>query len=316
MLTQKLKTVWNRAAKNGLIVHQFEVKKETWEFGLTSNKNQIKYFAKNLTKNKGIKAQILERKLVGTNFTIQLNEFRGLRPSNKPQSIGPQSAPSDKIQDCRFACQNKKNSLSLSTRPILEKIKLKNYTWNFYTNAFPYDTSCPFIIVPNIKNKLSLVPQIFNSKLLTDTLSLCEKSKGLIVLFQSLHAGASVNHFHLQAFFHNKKYALDAATIKNHILEDYPVPAFVYTIKKENDKIIKAINILQNEKLPFDLISANNKAYIFPRHPLHEIVSEFPHSPLGAMELMGKFVTSDKKIYQKFNIHDLYRSLNKTCLEI
>lgn len=316
MTTQKLKTAWLSAVKNGKIVHDFKVNHETWQFGLKQSGKNISYFAKNLTKKKDISAKILERKISGTNFHIQFNEFRALRPVTPPKHLGAHPCVSEKARDCRFSCQDKKNSLSISQRDILESLKLKNYTWNFYSNAFPYDTTGHFLIIPSKKNRVPHLTQKFDKKLLTDVLDLFKKTEGLIVIFQSLHAGASVNHFHLQAFFHNRKYALESGKVFNNVLDNYPVPAFVYDINKEKNHIAKAITILQAENIPFDIICMNKRVYIFPRNPLHEVVSEFPTGPMGAMEIMGKFVTTDKKVYQNFDIHKLYRSLNKTCFEI
>ncbi len=316
MLKETLKKAWDKSIKEELVQHDVKVKNETWRFGIKKQNNKNKYFAQNITKNKKIQARILERTIPGTKFIIQLNEFRALRPVHTPHTLGIQPEVSGLIHDCRFACADKKNPLSLSNRHVLLSLKLKNYTWNFYSNAFPHDTNGHFLIVPSVNKKLPHLKQVFEPKLTTDVLLLADKASGLIIIFQSLHAGASVNHFHLQAFFNNGKIALSSGLIKNNVLENYPVPAFVYKLKKENAHIQKAIKILQEENVPFDLIALNKNVYIFPRNPDHEVVSEFPQGVIGAMDIAGKFITSDRKTYQTFDIHKLYRSLNKTCFEI
>jgi len=316
MFKERLKKAWSEAVKNGIIQHDFQVKNEKWRFGLKQIGKNYSYFAYNLTKDKKITAQIIEKSIPGTNFKIQLNEFRALRPVHEPKELGPQPDIQASAHDCRFHCTDNKNSLSIKRRAILSTLKLKNYSWNFYSNAFPYDSNGHFLIIPTKNSRLAHYKQAFDKKLLLDTLELIKKTDGLIIIFQSLHAGASVNHFHLQAFFHDKKCALDYGVVKDNVLDNYPVPAFVYRSGKEDKQVQKAIEILQEEKVPFDLISLKKNIYIFPRNPDHEVVSEFPQGVIGAMELAGKFVTTDKKTYQNFNIHKLYRSLNKTCFEI
>jgi len=316
MITQKLKSAWADAVKSGKIVHDLKVKDELWRIGLKQSGKNIINFAENLSKKKPIAAKILERKVKGTNFTIQLNEFRALRPGHEAYHLGTRPEISAKAKDCRLFCQNKKNSISICNRTPLLQVKQKKYTWNIYNNAFPYQTTGHFLIVPSVKNRISHWPQQFDASLMEESLALIAKMPQMIVVFQSLHAGASVNHFHFQAFFHDKKYALDFASVKNNILEDYPVPAFVYKLGSGNKHIEKAVLILQQENVPFDLIFLNKQAYIFPRNPDHEVVAEFPNGVIGAMDLIGHIVTTDKDVYKNFDIHKLYRTLNKTCFEI
>src|SRR3989339_829054 len=168
MITQKLKTFWSQAVTKGKIASEFKVNHETWQFGLKQSGKNITYFAKNLTKGKDISAKILERKIAGTNFYIQFNEFRALRPVTPSKHLGAHPCVSEKARDCRFSCQDKKDSLSISQREILQTLKLKNYSWNFYSNAFPYDATGHFLIIPSNKNKVTHLIQKFDKKLLVD----------------------------------------------------------------------------------------------------------------------------------------------------
>lgn len=319
-LRTTLKNAWTKAVKAEKIISTVKTKNNgTFQFGVKMIKNKPSYFAYNTTQDRPIKAEIKEKKIAGTDFVIQLNEFRALRPGGDRPNVGRQQNISPLPARCKFYCKNPKNTLSLATRIILAKSSEPKYNWNFYYNAFPFEASGHFMILPATKAKKSILPHLpqkLTPVLVKDLISLFKKSDGLVHVYQSLHAGATVNHFHLHSFFHARKFAMQNAKVILNKLVDYPADAFVYSLKAEEGVIWKAINILQQHEIPFDLVNMKGKVYIFPRHPQHEVVSEFPDGGIGVNELMGLFVTSSPTTYRKFTKRKLMKALEKTCLEI
>lgn len=317
-LKTKLKGAWNKILKSEKLVSIIKTKNNgEFKFGVKLYRNKPQYFAYNITLDKPIKAEVKEKKVAGTDFIIQLNEFRALRPGGERPHIGRQPDISKLASKCRFFCGNKKNPLSLLNRKVLHQEKGIKYDWNYFYNAFPFMADGHFMLVPTTKKgTLQHLPQKMTEHLASDLIKVFEKSEGLINIYQSMHAGATVNHFHLHTFFHTRRYAIEKAKVLLNKIVEYPADAFVYELNKHNEIIWQAINILQKHKIPFDLVNMKKKVYIFPRHPMHEVVSEFPDGGIGANELMGVFVTTSKTTYKKLTKTKLINALKKTTLEI
>ncbi|HTF71127.1 MAG TPA: hypothetical protein VK638_51515, partial [Edaphobacter sp.] len=156
--------------------------------------------------------------------------------------------------------------------------------------------------------------------LLQDFLVLASMSTNLMTYFNSIHAGASVNHIHFQSVYREKQAAIDkAATLMNrhrYFLKDYPASGLVYMEDTPAETIWHDIGKLQEHGIPFNLIHTGCRIYLVPRNIAYETVAEFPNGVLAAMEISGKAITTEQSFYLEADSAQFQIALRKSTLTI
>lgn len=322
-VTQSLSDAWIDAVRMKKIVNEFiTLEGDTIEFGLKLIDGNLEYYAKNVVTSAEIQATVEEKAIGDSDFIIQYNGYRALRPGGKSPKLGRQLDVSAEVADCRFYCQDPKKSLSLLRRDPLIQVTLPNWRWNAYYNATPFEKEGHFLWLPVIVNGTTTfvphLPQKLTLAFLEDTLSLFRNSMKMVVFFNSLHAGASVNHIHLQAVFHKQELAIERTSIiskgKFAILDAYPANGLVFEGDSMSEEIFSYVDRLQTKGIPFNLILLGKRIYLLPRDINHEIVAEFPGGVLGSMELAGKIITVDRNAYDNVNYGTLQTAFSKVTL--
>jgi hypothetical protein len=328
-VAQNLSDAWVDAVRSGKIVNNFETtEKEHIEFGLRMAGETIEYYAKNLNTGTPISATVEEKMVPGTAFRIQYNGYRALRPGGAARSAGKQPAISGDVEKCRFFCQDPKQPLSILRRDHLCQVALHHYRWNAYYNTAPFEKEGHFLWIPAvIDGALTVSPhllQYLTLPLLEDVLDLFRQSDSMILFFNSLHAGASVNHIHIQGVFHAERLAIeDAATEPSSqipgcslLTSSYPANGLVFARDVEASLLFKALNQLQSMGIPLNLILIGERIYLVARDANHEVVPAFPGGGIGSMELAGKIITVDRHAYGRINAKVIGDVLHKVTLPI
>jgi len=341
--TENFLQAWCNLAERGQIKTVYPVREAIHsgtqvEIGIENSSGNAKYYAKESSPShmRRLDGEILERFVEGTDFVVQFNPFRGYRPgTNKPEfRDGTENAPKPGAENCRFECQETKSDLSLLKRDPLKQVLLKNNgRYNLYYNAFPIEETGHFLYVPvernGIKESLPHIAQVLTEISIEDTLELCDNSTDSILFFNSIHAGATADHFHIQMIPHLKtlkdgtplrdgKYALERAARGEYgerkILEDYPIRGLFYS-NEDKAKISQDILHLQKKGIPFNWILMGGNSYLLPRKKEFERVSEFSNI-LASVECLGKMVTSDRKIYDELTKESIHRAFGKMSYSV
>ena len=264
-----------------------------------------------------------EKTIDQSGFVIQFNGYRALKPCGKIPSVGKQQEVPAEAINCLFYCQDPKRSLSLLRRDSLIQVALPNWKWNAYYNAVPFEKEGHFLWVPIFVDGTTTImphiPQELSRAFLEDALALFRNSDRLVVFFNSLHAGASVNHIHLQAVFHKGTLSIESASITKQggltILEGYPAQGIVFSRVAEPDEIWPHLDLLQKKKVPFNLIFVGERICLIPRNPEYEVVEEFPMGVIASMELAGKIITVDKAVYDSVNYPTIKNAFQKITVK-
>ena len=248
-------------------------------------------------------------------FQKVFNLLRCLRPGGEPKKPGRQEDIPNGVEQCRFYCVDPANPMSLLIRPSLPIVAANSnslrFKWTAYPNFAPFEPSGHFLLMPcGDFPPLPHFPQLLSPELLQDFISLCRCSTDMVLFFNSRHAGATADHFHIQAVCHPEGSKLpleDAATIKldkpysgsvGLVGSDYPVNALVFNSSATVEIITNAVIALQSKLVPFNLIFIRGRFFLVPRDLHNEIVREFS-SVLASMEICGKFILSDEQIFQR-----------------
>ncbi|NEQ54259.1 MAG: hypothetical protein F6K11_29715, partial [Leptolyngbya sp. SIO3F4] len=269
-LTSSLYTAWKKAVADEKIVNLFEASKDDvagyWGkgdqiiYGIRSIDGKLTYYAQNLTQSHEIEGGIELKQLGGTGYICQYNSYRALRPGASHRPIGRQPDISAAPEDCRFHCQNASHPISLLRREPLLKAKFKHSNWHAYYNVAPLDKDGHFLWIP-ADSKTDLLPhspQRLTLEFLDDAIQIFSQLTQTILFFNALHAGASVNHIHLQALYYRYPLPIESASIVDYkgysILDDYPVQAIVFSTETPAKEIFTCVDRLDQENIPFNLI--------------------------------------------------------------
>ena len=317
-----LSNAWVKAVRDGKIVNEFKaLNGEKIQFGLALQNGRIEYYARNIETKSEIPTLVEEKMIGQSGFTIQFNGYRALKPGGKILNIGKQQDIPDDVASCRFYCQDPSRELSILKRDPFIQITLPNYKWNGYYNAVPFEKEGHFLWLPVFTDKaeaISHIRQELSRTFLEDALALFRNSDRLMIFFNSLHAGASVNHIHLQAIFHKKTLSIESASIIRQgrftVLDNYPARGIVFHRSAESDEVWPCVDYLQKNSIPFNLIFVGDRICLIPRNPLHEVVTELP-TIIASIELAGKIITADRNVYDNVSYTMIQRAFQKTTFE-
>lgn len=333
-LTTHLYESWHQAVANRLIMSEFEATFDDeshdskWKqgdkiiYGITRMGKKLSYYAMNNTQGRVISGEVQE-KLIDTgniaNFICQFNSYRALRPGGRRRQLGRQTDISSAVDDCRFFCQNSSQSLSLLNREPLAQVSLKHFVWNAYHNVAPLEKEGHFLWIPIQKTQatdhIPHFPQSLSLEFLEDIVDLFQKLDETILFFNSLHAGASVNHIHFQSVYHQQTLPVEIApTISKNswnILDFYPFAGVIFPKDCDVNRLWQWVANFQENKIPFNLAMLGERIILVPRNPEHEIVSEFPGDSIATLGVCGKLVTVDRETYTNINSQNVESAFNK-----
>jgi len=284
------------------------------EYGIEMKGNEYAFFVSGTEDGKEVTTNMFFQENDEGMFKKQLNRLRKLRPGGQDRKPGRQDDLPAGMEKCGFSCQDPTDSRSLLLRPLLgtlvstDSCRL-NFNWNVYPNLMPFEPAGHFLLVPSAHfPELPHFPQLLTPALIEDFFSICKASMGLMIFFNCRHAGATQDHFHLQAVSHTTQLPIEKIDWKSfkegplqYIGDPYPLNAVVYNLLEDKDACSKHIRKLQTKDsndpfVPFNLIFLGRSIFLVPRDINNEIVPEFPNL-LASMEICGKFILSEQDVF-------------------
>jgi len=315
--TSLLYDAWKQAVINENVINQFEAPQtdalDRWNkgdqiiYGVKYQNNQFAYYARNLTQNFDIKGATEEKRVGNTGYLCRLNSYRALRPGAGHRPLGRQPDIPAEANLCRFHCQDSTHPISLLRREALLSVPLTHFTWNAYYNVAPLEKAGHFLWIPTT-NDGAVIPHLLQRltpELIEDAVALFGQLSHSILFFNSLHAGASVNHIHFQAVSHQQPLPVESALLINYkgyqLLDGYPAQAAVFDDKRQTAELVDYIEKLQQSDIPFNLAMVSDRIFVIARNGDNAIVSEFPGDGLAALGMCGAIATVDRHAYDTVN---------------
>jgi hypothetical protein len=321
---QDLSEIWARTIKDGQIRGQVtDTNGRVIECGLRMKDGAPQHYAIDIATGVEIGAGVQERAIDGSPFRIQWNRFRSLKPRVRPLGTGRQPDISADVSDCFFACQNPSHPLSLLCRDPLIHASAPNSRWAVFHNAIPVEKDGHFLWVPIASRGVLSVfphwPQMLTRAYVEDFLALAGANTNTVAFYNSLHAGASVNHIHFHTVCHTDRLAIEESTVADiggyRVLQEHPAFALVFRIGDPLDQIWPCIEKLQRAAVPFNLICTDERIFLIGRNSEHEVVEEFPAGILASMEIAGKLITTEEDYYAKADRQIVESALRKSTLD-
>ena len=331
-INHDLSSIWSKVVEAGLLASECNAPHDDpggrWMsgdkilFGINRSTRGFCYFAKNLSTNQAINPAFEEKTISGTEFRCQFNGYRTLRPGGRVPSTGQQRDISPHAVECRFYCQDSTHTLSLLRRTPLAQLRLRNHLWNAYYNAAPLEIEGHFIWLPARTSgaRLSLPHhlQTLDRAMIEDISLLHQRSTNFALFFNSLHAGASVNHLHVHTVYRKYPLAIEHSPVtacdRFSLLNAYPAAGFMFQGIESVALVSGYVMKLQERGVPFNLIWADERVFLMPRNIEHEVTEEFPSDAFSAMDMCGKIVTTDRAIYDSISKERIEAALRKSAV--
>jgi len=174
-------------------------------------------------------------------------------------------------------------------------------------NKFPFSDYHLLIVPAPERNCSQLLTQAMHRYAFSLAEEMVEVFPGFGIGFNSLAAGASVNHFHFQAFIRAQIFSIEKDCWSfNAGSADYPLPVKYFSDEKMSWQYI---NELIEKDVAFNCLYRNNRCYVVPRK--YQGTVELPEwlSGAGWIDVAGSVTVSDKNTFDLIDESSMVNSL-------
>ena len=190
---------------------------------------------------------------------------------------------------------------------ILWEEHYKNKQLRVLYNKFPFSDHHLLVVVSPEKNRSQLLTQEKHQYVYSMTNDMSEGFPGIGFGFNSLAAGASVNHLHFQGFIREREFPIENGLWKHNDGDsDYPL-----TVKRFTDVDLAwgYISELINQDDAFNCLYRQNTCYVIPRK--YQGTVELPGWLAGAgwLDVAGVMTVSDEETFNMIDEHSVTQAL-------
>ena len=216
-------------------------------------------------------------------WEVVYNEMRKLRPARSSSQV--LNSIIQDFDDARFHF----NKPFLKPEILWQGEYLDKEVRVLY-NKFPFSDYHLLIVVSPESNSAQVLRQDMHDYMSTLVAEVSEVMPGFGVGFNSMAAGASVNHLHFQGFIRKQKFPVESFDDPG----KYPL-----NIKRFSDTALswQYIQTLTEQDIAFNCLYRKNKCYVIPR--IYQGTSELPAWLDGAgwLDVAGVMTVSDEDTF-------------------
>jgi len=291
-------------------------------FGVRTGPSGELFFAENSETNEAVSLIDHEPRRTRSGLIIKLNELRKLRPASPILKAGRGADIDFDPVACRFGCLDANAPNSILNRAVLLRIVGRHYEFAVLPQLAPLEPA-HLLLVPCAGGNPPGFPhteQVLDERAIDDLLAMAATARDWIFIFNSLHAGATVRHLHLQALRLGAPLPIEAATIRRQnafsFVDDWRFPGGGLVFESnERSKLVDTILALQSRLYPLNLLVCGTRSLLFARDLENEIVDLFPFSCFAAMEFGGIIYTASQEAFDRATDETVGETLRKTALD-
>jgi len=288
-------------------------------FGVRKTDRGEEFFAENANTGEPLSLNRQQPRQTKSGLIIKLNELRKLRPAAPLLKPGRLPDLDFTPSTCKFGCVDPTARGSILNRAILLRVKARAYEFAIMPQLAPLEPA-HVLLVPCEGTESTTFPhldQLVDPGLINDILDLARGLREWIMIFNSMHAGATVRHLHLQALkFSEPLPVKGASTIERsgcRLLDNFPARGMVFD-QAERSKLIQTALALQSRWVPFNLLAHGQKVFLSARNPEQEIIDLFPFTRFAAMEMAGVIYVSNQEAFDAATNDTITAALRRTTL--
>lgn len=162
-------------------------------------------------------------------------------------------------------------------------------------NKFPFVKYHALLVIDKAQHQSQYLSKEYLDYVNQLQLQSQEQIPELVIAYNSLGAGASVNHLHFQVFLETQPLALFSPQLAhNGGTITYPASCCVFT---QTGECWSYIQKLHANNVPYNLLFRNKSIYCLARKPSNKSFPEIDISTYGWSELAGAFNMSNKDVF-------------------
>ncbi len=233
-------------------------------------------------------------------YLINYNQLRSFRPARM-------SSIKNIVLNTAFNPDGFHFDKAFLKKEMFAEGNINGRTLSLLYNKFPFVEYHTLLVLDKTQH--------LNQYLTSDTLSYifdlqqtyAIKIPELVITYNSIGAGASVNHLHFQLFLETIPVAIFSTNaIHNGGKEPYPVYCRVFN---EWGKCWAYLHQLHNTNMPYNLLFKNKKIFCLPRKITEKTFTEFNVASYGWAEMAGVFTLNDIKLFNEVSLQDLLKTV-------
>jgi hypothetical protein len=234
------------------------------------------------------------------NWEVVYNSMRQLRPARASSQI--LTTIKQPYDEETFHFNKAFLKPEILWQGLYRKLKLR-----VLFNKFPFSDYHLLIVVSPEKNSSQLLTQEIHQYAYEMTNSVSEVFPGFGLGFNSLAAGASVNHLHFQGFIRDQAFPIENRRWKHHGGDvGYPLTVKCFT---DTDLAWDYMDDLINRDIAFNCLYRKNSCYIIPRK--YQGAVKLPGWLTGAgwLDVAGVMTVSDEETFNSIDEQSVTQAL-------
>ncbi len=234
------------------------------------------------------------------NWEVVCNSMRQMRPARASSQI--LTTIKQPYDEGEFHFNKSFLKPEILWEGLYRKLKLR-----VLYNKFPFSDHHLLIVVSPEKNSSQLLTQEMHHYASVMTNEVSEVFPGFGLGFNSLAAGASVNHLHFQGFIRDQVFPIENSFWKHHGGDvDYPLTVKCFT---DTDLAWGYMNDLINQDNAFNCLYRSNCCYVVPRK--YQGAVELPNWLTGAgwLDVAGVMTVSDEETFNSIDEQSVTQAL-------
>lgn len=265
-----------------------------------------------------------KRRVAGPALMFQHSPAREHKPGGRRDLIpGRQIHPSFEGdgRPCRFLEDEPDHPHSIGRRNPLAWLGVGS-GWAVLPNLSPFEPAGTFVVVPSPRvGEYPHEPQRLDREAVAGLLAMGAGFDRHLAFFNSAHAGASVNHRHLQLVAVPEELPIENAPVAAHdgfaVLADYPAHGLAFDVSRSDarERLLHAVERLEARHRFYNLVVLGRRAWLFGRNPDREVVEGFP-GIIAGYELAGVILFARSSHYQQAEAAAVARVLSATTLPV
>lgn len=234
------------------------------------------------------------------NWSIYFNQLRSFRP----ERMSSQKAESINV---KFDSGSFNFNKPFLRKEIFLEQELNNKQVSLLYNKFPFADFHGLLVIGREKEYNQYLTEDIFHYIWSVYLKLKKNIPNQVVSYNSLGAGASVNHLHFQTCIYTKVLSVSSKRWRhNGGGYEYPAECMVFNNEKEAWDFIAN---LQKTNTPFNLVFINQVLYCLPRKLEAVINEKIPQ--IGWFEMAGSFSIADEDTFQSLQSSQIKSALGQ-----
>jgi ATP adenylyltransferase/5',5'''-P-1,P-4-tetraphosphate phosphorylase II len=250
--------------------------------------------------------QTREIKTSAATFLLNYNQLRSFRPARMSKMENVQLDTAFNAQGFHF------------NKPFLEKEtfaqgNMQDRQLCLLYNKFPFVKYHALLVLDKEQHNNQLLTEeylVYMAELQSTTQ---QQLPGFVVAYNSLGAGASVNHLHFHVYLETTPLPIFSAQYR-HNGGDHPYPATCQVFTDPGDAW-QVIQSFHDKNTPYNLLFHDRKIYCLPRKLPQKTFKDLDVTLYGWSNMAGLIHLNDKEAFAQISVNQLMESLAAVSLQ-